>query len=191
MVLFIRFSRECKWNSPPFSGIYGRPSCISLSWAFWTGCCSEAVRSQVCQTSPLQSEGSRESVCFPSTTHSLLLKDIGAKSKDATPYGAYHANTSRPSSGGPFPIEPHQLQEPKDEPSSILTTLAQQPTPSSSILTCTTPYQVQTSLAKLLAWLRQGKCSSMRQQGGSWGRKDHSLRPLGCVKYGKSWYKCQ
>lgn len=102
------------------------------------------------------------------------------------PYGAYHANTSRPSSGGPFPIEPHQLQEPKDEPSSILTTLAQQPTPSSSILTCTTPYQVQTSLAKLLAWLRQGKCSSMRQQGGSWGRKDHSLRPLGCVKYGKS-----
>lgn len=140
----------------------------------------------MCQTSPLQSEGSRESVCFPSTTHSLLLKDIGAKSKDATPYGAYHANTSRPSSGGPFPIEPHQLQEPKDEPSSILTTLTQQPTRSSSILTCTTPYQVQTSLAKQPA----GVASSGQMQLNEAERwelgKDHSLRPLGCVKYGKS-----
>lgn len=102
------------------------------------------------------------------------------------PYGAYHANTSRPRSGGPFPIEPHQLQEPKDEPSSILTTLTQQPTRSSSILTCTTPYQVQTSLAKQPA----GVASSGQMQLNEAERwelgKDHSLRPLGCVKYGKS-----
>lgn len=158
--------------------------CISVPWAFWAGCCSEAVRSQVFQTLPLQPEGSRESLCFPSATHWLLLKDVGAKSKDARmhPYGACHANTYRPSSGGPFPVEPHQLQVPKMNQTQFSSPLLNNPPhPAACWLaghrTCKPPLP-----SSLLAWHHQGKCSSKRQQGGSWRRKDPSLRPLGYVK---------
>ncbi|OXB72623.1 UNVERIFIED_CONTAM: hypothetical protein H355_002114 [Colinus virginianus] len=92
-----------------------------------------------CWTNPLMFHEETEIVLFCAKTHSLYSCEEGPlhiqesnrfwsqeqRYQRVQPYGVSTIDPYRCSSGGPFPVEPHQLHVTEDEPSSTLTSLTQ------------------------------------------------------------------